>query len=190
MSGSSTEMSRSAASFGEPAHQIARRRGAVERVRDPPPVGLRRLHRHPGQRQRRRQRLVEIDDHPAARAVPGVELIQRAVVHDPAVVDHDQAPAQPLDVGQVVRRQHDRRVAGAPSAARNARTACLLTRSSPIVGSSRNSTSGPCSSAAVSSPRIRWPSESCRTGMSRNGSRSSSRRQWASRAACSAAGTA
>ena len=36
----------------------------------------------------------------------------------------------------------------------------LATRSRPIVGSSRNSTSGWCSMLATSSQRIRWPSDS------------------------------
>ncbi len=75
------------------------------------------------------------------------------------------------------------------SSARNARTACLLTTSSPIVGSSRNSTCGPCSSATVSSPRIRWPSESCRTGVSRKRQVELTRSSRASRAAWSAGGT-
>ena len=62
----------------------------------------------------------------------------------------------------------------ARSATRNVRSRSLLTRSSPMVGSSSTSSSGECSSAAVTSPRIRWPSESCRTGVARNGSMSSS----------------
>jgi hypothetical protein len=41
-----------------------------------------------------------------------VEIFERAVVHDPPLVDHDQAAAQPLDVGEVVGRQYDRGVAG------------------------------------------------------------------------------
>ena len=52
------------------------------------------------------------------------------------------------------------------SSRRNSRTLALLTTSSPIVGSSRYSTSGSCSSAAAMSPRIRCPSDSCRTGTS------------------------
>ena len=64
----------------------------------------------------------------------------------------------------------------APIVARNARTACLLTTSRPIVGSSRNSTSGRCSNAAVISPRIRWPSDSWRTGVASNSSSPSSDR--------------
>ena len=41
---------------------------------------------------------------------------------------------------------------------------CWATTSRPIVGSSRNSTSGECSSAAISSIFIRSPSDSSRTG--------------------------
>ncbi len=41
---------------------------------------------------------------------------------------------------------------------------CCATTSSPIVGSSRNSTSGECSSAAISSIFIRSPSDNSRTG--------------------------
>ena len=52
---------------------------------------------------------------------------------------------------------------------RNSRTAALATTSRPIVGSSRKTISGSCRSAAVSSPRIRWPSESWRTGVAMNG---------------------
>ncbi len=52
---------------------------------------------------------------------------------------------------------------------RNSRTRCRATTSSPIVGSSRKTTSGSCSSDATSSPRMRWPSDSCRTGVARNG---------------------
>ncbi len=33
-------------------------------------------------------------------------------MHDAALIDHDEAPAEPLDVGEVVGRQHDRRIAG------------------------------------------------------------------------------
>ncbi len=55
---------------------------------------------------------------------------------------------------------------------RNPRTFALLTTSSPIVGSSRYSTSGSCSSAAAMSPRIRCPSDSWRTGTSSSSPRS------------------
>ena len=41
---------------------------------------------------------------------------------------------------------------------------CWATTSSPMVGSSRNSTSGECSRAAISSIFIRSPSDSSRTG--------------------------
>ena len=41
---------------------------------------------------------------------------------------------------------------------------CWATTSRPIVGSSRNSTSGECSRAAISSIFIRSPSDSSRTG--------------------------
>ena len=41
---------------------------------------------------------------------------------------------------------------------------CCATTSSPIVGSSRNSTSGECSRAAINSIFIRSPSDSSRTG--------------------------
>ena len=33
-------------------------------------------------------------------------------MHDTTLIDHDEAPAQPLDVGEIVRRQQDRRIAG------------------------------------------------------------------------------
>ena len=55
------------------------------------------------------------------------------------------------------------------SATRNSRSRCLLSTSRPIVGSSRKSSSGACSSAAAISPRIRWPSDSWRTGVSSSG---------------------
>ena len=55
----------------------------------------------------------------------------------------------------------------------NSRIFCCITTSSPIVGSSRNSTSGWCSSAAASSHFIRSPSESLRTWTSSSGPRSS-----------------
>ena len=166
---------RAACHVGQPARPDRRRGRRCQREGDPPAVGLRRLQRTPGSARPAGQRLVEVDDHAAPRAVARVQFGERAVVHDPAVVDDHEPPAQPLDVGQVVRGEHERRCRRvAPSSARKPRTACLLTTSSPIVGSSRNSTSGPCSRAAVSSPRIRWPSESCRTGVSRTASRSSS----------------
>ena len=105
-------MSRSAATSASRRDQIAGRVAPSSAYVSRRPSACDRLHRHPGQRQRRRQRLVEVDHHPAARAVPGVQVVERAVVHDPAVVDDDQPPAQPLDVGQVVRGQHQRGVAG------------------------------------------------------------------------------
>ena len=144
----------------------------------------------PGSDERRRQRLVQVDDQPAARAVPGVQRLDRAVVHHPAVVDHHQPPAEPLDVGQVVRGEHQRGVARRRPA-RPGTTGPPACSPRPGRSSARPGTAprGPCSSAAVSSPRIRWPSESCRTGVSRNASRSSSARQRRSRAAWSAAGT-
>ena len=33
-------------------------------------------------------------------------------MHDAPLIDHDETPAQPLDIGKVVRRQHDCRIAG------------------------------------------------------------------------------
>ena len=45
-----------------------------------------------------------------------------------------------------------------------------------MVGSSSTSSSGRCSSAAVTSPRMRWPSESCRTGVARNSASRAARR--------------
>ena len=56
---------------------------------------------------------------------------------------------------------------------RNSRTASWLITSSPMVGSSSSRIDGSWSRAAVSSPRMRWPSESCRTGTSSSGSSSS-----------------
>ena len=85
------------------------------------------------------------------------------------MVDDQQPRAEPLDVGQVVRRQQHRHAALAvdlrrgtpappPSRPRRGRSSARRGRGS----------SGSCSSAAVSSPRIRWPSESWRTGVARN----------------------
>ncbi len=37
-------------------------------------------------------------------------------MHDPSVIDHHEAAAQPLDVGEIVRGEHQRRVAGVAEA--------------------------------------------------------------------------
>ena len=150
--------------------------GPVQAVRDHPAIRG-RPQRAPRAGHRRREGLVQLGPHLAARAVPLVQFGERAVVHDPAVVDDDEAATEPLDVGQIVRGEHHGRVAPVAQLGQEPPHACLLTTSSPMVGSSRKSTSGPCSSEIVSSPRMRCPSESWRTGMSRNSSRSSRSRQ-------------
>ena len=54
----------------------------------------------------------------------------------------------------------------ARSAIRNCRSRSLLIMSRPMVGSSSTSSRGLCTSAAATSPRIRSPSDSWRTGVS------------------------
>ena len=85
--------------------------------------------------------------------------LQVAVEDDPALVDDDEPPAEALDVAEVVAGQHDRG-ALVPDLRKNSRTRSLTARSSPIVGSSRYTIGGSCSSAAARSARIRWPSDS------------------------------
>ena len=64
------------------------------------------------------------------------------------------------------------------TSARNCRTARLRARRRARSSARRGRRPpGSCSSAAVSSPRIRWPSESWRTGVARNGPRSSCSRE-------------
>jgi hypothetical protein len=74
------------------------------------------------------------------------------------------------------------------SSRRKSRTAALASTSRPMVGSSRNSTWGAGSTAAASSARIRWPSDSDRTGTSSSGPRASTSSRRRSRATRSAAG--
>ena len=75
--------------------------------------------------------------------------ITAALLHDPEILYLDE-PTIGLDV---VSKGRLREFLRALNAERG--TTLLLTTSSPSVGSSRNSTSGPWRSAAVSSPRIR-----------------------------------
>ena len=53
----------------------------------------------------RRRRLLEVDDERPLAAVALLQLGDAAVPDQPAVVDHEQPVAEPLDVAQVVRRQ-------------------------------------------------------------------------------------
>ena len=62
----------------------------------------------------------------------------------------------------------------ARSRARKRRRFSLLIMSRPIVGSSSTARAGECSRAAATSPRMRCPSDSVRTGRARNDERSSS----------------
>src|SRR5262249_34995880 len=55
----------------------------------------------------------ELHDEHAVWRVLRLETGDRAVVDDPAVVDHDHAAAEPLDVAHVVGRQDHGRAAGA-----------------------------------------------------------------------------
>jgi hypothetical protein len=102
MSGSTSDRSRTEAAATSSAI-AAPAAAVVERERHPVPVRLRRGQRGAGQPEAGRQRCVEVHHQAAAGTVPGVQRLDRAVVHHPAVVDHHQPPAQPLDVGQVVR---------------------------------------------------------------------------------------
>ena len=126
----------------ESADQIARRGGSVQRIRDPPPVCLRRLHRHHGQRQLHAQRLVEIHHQAAAGTVPGMQVVQRAVVDDTIPDRSPPGGGRALDVGQVVRRRHDRGVAGR-SQRREKRSDGLLAHHSRAQASARPGTARP-----------------------------------------------
>src|SRR5262249_24934355 len=94
---------------GEPGHELAGGGGVGELVGVPERVDLDEP--YAVQLDRGRPRFVEVDDPPAARTVPGVQLLGGTVVHHPAVVDDDQPLAQPLDVGEVVGGQDQRGVA-------------------------------------------------------------------------------
>ena len=63
-----------------------------------------------------------------------MQLVERAVVHDPAVIDDDQATAQALDVGEIVRGEDERRVARLAEARRGRRAppACSRCRARPL----------------------------------------------------------
>ncbi len=53
----------------------------------------------------------EAHDERAKSAVLALDSLDVTVVDDRAVIDQDDSPAKPLDVCQVVSRQHDRRSA-------------------------------------------------------------------------------
>src|SRR5205085_1943164 len=55
-----------------------------------------------------RRRLLEIHDERALAAVALLQIRDAAVPDQRAVIDHEQAVAQTLDVAEVVRREHDR----------------------------------------------------------------------------------
>ena len=85
----------------------------------------------------------------------------------PAAVVDDQHPlAEPLDVAHVVGGEQQRRAVLGPLGDRKCRSRSLLIMSSPMVGSSSTSSRGLWTSAAATSPRIRSPSDSWRTGVS------------------------
>ena len=89
------------------------------------------------------------------------ELVDRAGELHLALGHHDQVVADPLDVGEQVRRQDDGRLRGPPSSsmtsARNVRRA---SGSRLATGSSSTSSSGRLPMARVSASCERWPPES------------------------------
>jgi hypothetical protein len=66
----------------------------------------------------RRFGFAELDDERAVRAVFVAQRFDRAVEDQRAVIDQHDAPAEPLDVGQIVRGEDERRAALAVDARR------------------------------------------------------------------------
>src|SRR5690606_23603587 len=63
---------------------------------------------HAGQASQRVGGRGQLDDDLAGAAGAGAQRVDRVVGDDPAVVDHDDAAAEPFDVGEVVGGEQDR----------------------------------------------------------------------------------
>ena len=122
-----------------------------------------------GRRQAEGRRLPEAGhggDQRAGVGVPGLveDLLDRALLHHPAVL-HDQHPvADVVDHAQVV---GDEQLAMPSSACRSASrssTWAWIETSSAETGSSQTITSGPGASARAMATRWRWPPDSCAGG--------------------------
>ena len=139
--------SRAFSSAGSAARTTSRSPGplaqvAVEDADRPLRVG-RAQHHRPGRRPQRGQRVLQ---------------------HQPAAVDHADPRAQVLDLGEQVAGQEDRRAGGRLSSSSSWRISWMPRGSSPLVGSSRMSSSGLRIRAAAMPSRCRMPSEYALTG--------------------------
>ena len=153
--------------FDKSAHEIAGSGGAVQRVviRRRRPVSI-----PPSLREAPTQP-------PAARRDPrragGVSRTGRGgrPASRRARCDSGRSPLDrrhsALDIGQIMRRRHDRRVAAGAQRGEERARGLLAHHVEPDGRLVEEQLVRPeCRSAAVSSPRIRWPSESRRTGTS------------------------
>ena len=108
-------------------------------------------------------------------AIARDEIGRRVVVNDLALLQHDDALAQPLDLAHVVRgEQHGGAARRRDSAPASERTQSAVSGSSDAVGSSSSSTSGSLISDLASATRVFWPADSLPVGRSSRSTRSSS----------------
>ena len=75
-------------------------------------------------------------------AQPALELLRGALGHDPAAVDDRQPVGEPVGLLQVVGGEQDGRPSSRGQPAISAHSSARASGSSPVVGSSRNSTGG------------------------------------------------
>ena len=102
------------------------------------------------------------------------ELARRALGEDPAVLDDRDAVGQRLRLVEVVRREQRRSCRGRAATRTVSHAARRAAGSKPVVGSSRNISSGSPTSASAKSSRRCWPPESVRARRSAASSRPAS----------------
>ena len=96
----------------------------------------------------------DLDD---GRAEPGLELGRRALGDHVPVVDDDDVVGEAVGFLEVLRRQEQRSCRRATSSSITRQRSVRPCGSRPVVGSSRKSTAGRCTSAAARSRRRRMP---------------------------------